>query len=257
MVALLVLPYYVAHLSQVITVAKKRADEANQAKGRFLANMSHEMRTPLNGVIAMADVLRETTPLRMRSERLSRRLSDIGEYAAGADRGRARHVEDRGRPQSRVEKSPCSISAKLVTVDCQGDTAAGALQIHRRQYAVIDPAASRWFEGDPHHTRQVLLNLLANAVKFTNKGEISLRVSACAGDDDTATARFEVKDTGIGIPPEKQASIFEAFTQADDSVTRIYGGTGLGTTIARHLVLLMGGKIGLESTPGFGSLFWF
>ncbi len=122
---------------------------------------------------------------------------------------------------------------------------------------LIDPAASRWFEGDPHHTRQVLLNLLANAVKFTNKGEISLRVSACAGDDDTATARFEVKDTGIGIPPEKQASIFEAFTQADDSVTRIYGGTGLGTTIARHLVLLMGGKIGLESTPGFGSLFWF
>ena len=251
--ALLILPIYVGLLITRLHNLKKRADEANQAKGRFLANMSHEMRTPLNGVIAMADVLRETT--------LSDAQREIVETMTTSAHMLLAQIED-VLDMSKIEAGRIAVEirpfdlAKLVTSTVK-------VILPQARYkslgvsTLIEPAASRWFEGDPHHTRQVLLNLLANAVKFTNKGEISLKISARSGDEDTATVRFEVKDTGIGVPPEKQATIFEAFTQADDSVTRIYGGTGLGTTIARHLVLLMGGKIGLESTPGFGSLFWF
>ena len=115
---------------------------------------------------------------------------------------------------------------------------------------------SGWYLGDAHHLRQVVLNLLANAVKFTDRGEISLRARMIPSDGAVSRLRVEVKDTGVGIPAEKQALIFEPFTQANDSITRLYGGTGLGTTIARHLITQMGGAIGLESTVGSGSLFW-
>ncbi len=121
----------------------------------------------------------------------------------------------------------------------------------------ISPMAMRWFAGDSHHIRQVLLNLLANAIKFTERGEVLLRVTIIQSTTGGADLRFEVRDTGIGIPIEKQAVIFEPFTQADDSITRVYGGTGLGTTIARQLVTLMGGQIGLTSAVGVGSTFWF
>ncbi|TMG85825.1 MAG: response regulator, partial [Betaproteobacteria bacterium] len=121
----------------------------------------------------------------------------------------------------------------------------------------IVPAAARWFAGDSHHLRQVLLNLLANAVKFTDRGQVTLRVTLIGGSHLTGQVRFEVEDTGIGIPAAKQVAIFEPFTQADDSITRVYGGTGLGTTIAKQLVTLMGGRIGVRSELGKGSLFWF
>jgi two-component system sensor histidine kinase RpfC len=121
----------------------------------------------------------------------------------------------------------------------------------------VPAAIPTYFRGDDHHLRQVLLNLLANAVKFTENGEITLRVALVNRDACNVRLRFEVKDTGIGIPKEKQAIIFEAFAQADDSITRTHGGTGLGTTIARHLVTLMGGAIGVQSEVGVGSTFWF
>jgi two-component system sensor histidine kinase RpfC len=120
----------------------------------------------------------------------------------------------------------------------------------------VDEAARRWFVGDPHHLRQVLLNLLANAVKFTQRGSVKLRAFVKEAANDVALIRIEVEDTGIGIPANKQATIFEPFTQADDSITRVYGGTGLGTTIARQLVSLMGGTIGVVSAEGTGSIFW-
>ena len=120
----------------------------------------------------------------------------------------------------------------------------------------IEPAVSGGFVGDPHHLRQVLLNLLSNAVKFTESGGVTLRARLRDRANDVGIVRIEVQDTGIGIPAEKQATIFEPFTQADDSITRVYGGTGLGTTIARQLAGLMGGEIGVVSNPGEGSVFW-
>jgi two-component system sensor histidine kinase RpfC len=218
MVALLVLPFYVGVLSQRITEAKRRADEANAAKGRFLANVSHEMRTPLNGVIAMADVLRETN-LNEAQHEIVETMTTSGAPAARADRGRARHGQDRGR--ARRDRGAPFDFGKLGT----GTVKVMLPQARYKGLAInteIDPAAARWFSGDQHHIRQVLLNLLANAVKFTEKGEITLRVKATPAPGG-ALVRVEVQDTGIGIPESKQNAIFEPFTQADDSVTRVYG----------------------------------
>jgi two-component system sensor histidine kinase RpfC len=251
--SMIVLPFYVGVLAERINEARKRADDANQAKGRFLANVSHEMRTPLNGVIAMADVLRETT--------LNESQREIVETLGTSAYLLLTQIEDvldmakieAGRVQ--IEKRPFDLG-KLLTSTIKvvmPQARYKGLEVKTE----ISAEAARWFQGDAHHLRQVLLNLLANAVKFTETGQILLRVIVVEGDAIRARVRFEVKDTGIGIPPGKQAAIFEPFTQADDSITRIYGGTGLGTTIARELVTLMDGQIGLESSVGVGSLFWF
>ena len=259
MVAILVLPFYVGVLSQRITEAKRRADEANAAKGRFLANVSHEMRTPLNGVIAMADVLRETN-----LNEAQREIVETMTTSAHLLLAQIEDVLDMAKIEAgrvTIELRPFDLS-KLAT----GTVKVMLPQARYKGLAIhteIDPDAARWFEGDAHHIRQVLLNLLSNAVKFTEKGEVTLRVRLVpaapgAGQSgEPRSVRLEVEDTGIGIAPDKQAAIFEPFTQADDSVPRVYGGTGLGTTIARQLVMLMGGRIGLSSTVGQGTLFWF
>lgn len=253
MMALAVLPFYVGVLSQRITESKKRADEANAAKGRFLANVSHEMRTPLNGVIAMADVLRETN-----LNEAQREIVETMTTSAHLLLAQIEDVLDMAKIEAgrvAIETRPFDLG-KLVTATVKvmlPQARYKGLAIHTE----IDAPAARWFVGDPHHIRQVMLNLLANAVKFTEKGEIHLRVHATPHADAPTTVRVDVQDTGIGIPFEKQTAIFEPFTQADDSVTRVYGGTGLGTTIARHLVMQMRGRIGVESEPGRGSLFWF
>lgn len=253
LIALIILPLYVGFLTERIKKERKRADEANQAKGRFLANVSHEMRTPLNGVIAMADVLRETdlnesqreivNTLGTSAQLLLAQIEDVLDVAK----------IEAGRIQ--IERQPFDLG-KLLTSTIKVILP----QARYKELAVnteIAPEAMRWFSGDSHHLRQVLLNLLANAIKFTERGEVALRVIVVSAGPIEAHVRFEVKDTGIGIPLAKQALIFEPFTQADDSITRIYGGTGLGTTIARQLVALMGGKIGVLSTLGVGSTFWF
>ncbi len=253
LITLLVIPFYVGYLAKGIDEARQRADKANEAKGRFLANVSHEMRTPLNGVIAMADVLRETS--------LNESQREIVETLGTSANLLLVQIEDvldmakieAGRVH--IELRPFDLSS-LVT-----NTIKVILpQARYKELTVttsISPDAARWFAGDAHHLRQVLLNLLANAVKFTERGEILLSVSVSKANESSAILRFAVKDTGIGIPAEKQASIFEPFTQADDSTSRLYGGTGLGTTIARQLVTLMGGTMGLISTVGVGSVFWF
>ena len=253
MTALIILPFYVAVLAQRITEAKKRADEANQAKGRFLANMSHEMRTPLNGVIAMADVLRETN--------LSESQREIVETMTTSAHLLLAQIED-VLDMAKIEAGRIAVEARpFELANLVTSTVKVMLPQARYKGLVINtfigPDASRWWTGDPHHIRQVLLNLLANAIKFTHEGEVTLRVAVEEGTNDQIQVRFEVSDTGIGIPDEKQATIFEPFTQADDSITRMYGGTGLGTTIARHLVRAMGGEIGLTSKVGLGSTFWF
>jgi two-component system sensor histidine kinase RpfC len=253
LVAILVLPFYVGNFAERFKEARKRADEANQAKGRFLAIVSHEMRTPLNGVIAMADVLRETD--------LNESQREIVNTLGTSAHLLLVHIEDvldmakieAGRVQ--IERQPFDLG-KLLT-----STVKVILpQARYKGLAVnteIAPQAMRWFSGDSHHLRQVLLNLLSNAIKFTERGEITLCVTVTDNMSPQATVRVEVRDTGIGIAPAKQAAIFEPFTQADDSITRVYGGTGLGTTIAKQLVALMGGRIGVDSAVGVGSTFWF
>jgi two-component system, sensor histidine kinase RpfC len=253
LIGLVVLPIYVSVLAERIKEAKRRADDASRAKGRFVANVSHEMRTPLNGVIAMADILRETD--------LSEAQREIVETMTTSAQLLLAQIED--------VLDMAKIEAGRVQVESRPFDLAGLLSstvkviVPQARYKGIDvqtevgAGASRWFAGDSHHVRQVLLNLLSNAIKFTERGRIVVRANAA----DTSNARvkrlrLEVEDTGIGIAPDKQARIFEAFTQADDSTTRIYGGTGLGTTIAKNLVQLMGGEIGVVSTPGKGSLFW-
>lgn len=256
MTAILVLPFYVGVLTQRITEAKRRADEANQAKGRFLANMSHEMRTPLNGVIAMADVLRETS--------LDSAQHEIVETMTTSANLLLAQIED-VLDVSKIEAGRITVHNRPFNLEALVTSTVKVIQPQARFKGLklhwkVSPEAACWYSGDGPHVRQVLLNLMANAVKFTERGEVSLSVALTGStdvDQTTQTVRFEVRDTGIGIPDEKQAKIFEPFTQADDSITRVYGGSGLGTTIARNLVLLMGGQIGLESSVGRGSLFWF
>ncbi len=251
-IALLVLPFYVGTLSQRLKKEKERADEANASKDRFLANVSHEMRTPLNGVIAMADLLRETSMNESQRE-IVQTLGTSAQLALA----QIEDVLDMAKLQAgrvNIETKPFDFG-RLVT-----DTVKVILPQARYKKLTVNTdvadEAARWFAGDSHHLRQILLNLLSNAVKFTERGEISLTARIVNTVDTVSMMRIEVRDTGIGIDVSKQAAIFEPFAQADDSITRVYGGTGLGTTIARQLVGLMGGTIGLESKLGIGSTFW-
>ena len=252
LVAMIVLPFYVGVLAERITEAKRRADEANAAKGRFLANVSHEMRTPLNGVIAMTDLLRETL-LAASQREIVETLSTSAQLALA----QIEEILDAAKIEAgriQLEARPFDLG-KLLT-----NAVKVVLPQARYKGLVVNTEVAldsgAWFTGDAHHLRQVLLNLLSNAVKFTEQGEVTLRARVGAANSGVAMIHIEVQDTGIGIPQAKQAAIFEAFAQADDSVTRVYGGTGLGTTIARQLVTLMGGHLGVRSVEGVGSTFW-
>jgi len=252
-VAMIVLPFYVGVLAERIKEARRRADEANAAKGRFLANVSHEMRTPLNGVIAMTDLLRETQLAASQRE-----IVETLSTSAALALAQIEEILDAAKIEAgrvNLESRPFDLG-KLLT-----GTVKVVLPQARYKGLVVNteiaPGVSAWFQGDAHHLRQVLLNLLSNAVKFTEQGMITLRARVASSANGVSLVRIEVQDTGIGIPQAKQTAIFDAFAQADDSVTRVYGGTGLGTTIARQLVTLMGGKLGLTSTEGVGSTFWF
>jgi two-component system sensor histidine kinase RpfC len=252
LIAILVLPFYVGVLTKRITEAKRRADEANQAKGRFLANVSHEMRTPLNGVIAMADVLRETTLTQPQREIVETMTTSAQLLLAQIEDVLDMAKIEAGRV--RIEKRPFDLSTLL------SSTVKVMLpQAHYKGLALrveVSPDAQGWFVGDPHHLRQILLNLLSNAVKFTERGTVTIRARLLTKEEGSIGVRIEVEDTGIGIPNAKLGEIFEPFAQADDSITRVYGGTGLGTTIAKNLVTQMGGSIGVHSTQMVGSNFW-
>jgi len=252
LIGLVILPFYVGVLAERIENAKKRADEANQAKGRFVANVSHEMRTPLNGVIAMADILRETS-----LSEAQREVVEIMTTSAQLLLAQIEDVLDLSKIEAgriHIEVRPFNLARLL--------SSAVKVVLPQARYKGLDVsseitlAESEWFAGDAHHLHQVILNLLSNAVKFTHAGNVTLSSTILETFDDESLVRIEVKDTGIGIAPAKQDAIFEPFAQADDSVTRIYGGTGLGTTIARQLVGLMGGTIGVTSDLGKGSVFW-
>src|SRR4029453_17350523 len=229
-----------------------RAEAANLAKRRFISMVSHELRTPLNAIIGMADLLRDTL--------LSREQADMLQTLRGSSRvmlGLVDDVLDFSKIEAGkvlVEKTDFDLHA-LVNSTCRIVSAQAAAKGVEFVVSIMPegPPAGR---GDPHPLRQVLINLAGNAVKFTEKGSVTVHVSVQAETDAMVRLKFSIRDTGIGIPPEAQAKIFESFAQADESPTRRFGGTGLGTTIAKQLVGLLGGGIGLESAPGLGSTFW-
>ena len=234
--------------------AKETADAANRAKSEFLANMSHEIRTPMNAIIGMADLLAET--------RLSQEQRNYVEVFKSAGENLLILIEDI-LDLSKIEADKLILNDESFDLESLLNQQIDLLAMRTLKKGLelilhIDPSAPIKVEGDPHRLQQVLTNLVGNAIKFTERGQIIVRVSSHDADQpNSGRLRFAVTDTGIGIPLDKQEQVFQAFTQADGAITRKYGGTGLGLTITRRLVEMMGGRISLESQPGQGSTFSF
>ena len=242
-----------AQREQELVRTRDEAQAANRAKSAFLANMSHEIRTPMNGVLGMTDLLSQS-PLSADQHRYLDTIKRSGAVLLGI----INNVLD----VSRIEAGRFSLdtasfdlhalAADTVEILAKAAESKGILIAHH-----IAPDVPVRVIGDQIRLRQVLMNLLGNAVKFTSGGEVVLRLMRIGGDADTPFVRFEVNDTGIGIAREHQIHLFEAFNQADESIARKFGGTGLGLSIAQHIVVLMGGRIDVDSKLGEGSSFQF
>ncbi len=253
MMGFVALSLYVLTLVRRMFDALARAEAANHAKRRFVSVVSHELRTPLNAIVGMSDLLRDTP--------LSREQADMLQTLRSSSRvmlGLVEDVLDFSKIEAgklTLERTEFDLHALVNSTRRILSTQAAAKRV---EFVVsIMPEVPLAVRGDAHHLRQVLINLAGNAVKFTEQGSVTVHVS---GQGETATGvrlKFSVRDTGIGIAPEAQSKIFESFSQADQTTTRRFGGTGLGTTIAKQMVELMGGRIGVESAVGLGSTFWF
>ena len=235
--------------------AREAAVEGARAKAQFLANMSHEIRTPMNGVLGMSELLL-STKLTARQLDFVKTLQVSGEHLLGV----INDILDFSKLEAgemRLDTDELNLNRCLEEVLdlCSPQADAKDLELA----LLIDTEVPRQLLGDAGRLRQVLTNLVGNSIKFTNTGEVVIHVSVHSQSDneEQTQLRFAVKDTGIGIVPEEQQKLFQAFSQVDASTTRRYGGTGLGLAICKQLVEMMGGEIGVESEPGVGSTFWF
>ena len=240
-------------LEQQLRQAKQDAESAVMAKGEFLATMSHEIRTPLNGIVPMLDLLMHN--------KLPADQAEMVHTAFLSSQQMLRIVDDI-LDYSKLEASKLQLESTTFNLR---ETLESVIQLMERPAQSkglrlslqIDPSVRLPVRGDPVRLRQVLSNLISNAVKFTERGSISLTVRKIGETSAQHQLRFEVRDTGIGIPLAAQDRLFQAFSQADASTTRLYGGTGLGLAISKRIIDLMGGRIGVESDAGQGSTFWF